>query len=85
VLSVATLSRSLLLQLSGQITSLEVRLTRLKDSYKNATPLFLVLLECLRQTVASSHHAYPLLDALDECPARIRRKGVLSVINTIRI
>ncbi|KAI9873943.1 MAG: hypothetical protein M1823_007799, partial [Watsoniomyces obsoletus] len=76
--------RALLLQLCGQVSGLEVDLTRLKESYKHGTPPVPVLLEYLRQAVTRCRNVYILLDALDESPAENSRAEVLSLIETLR-
>ncbi|RYP53073.1 hypothetical protein DL768_001850 [Monosporascus sp. mg162] len=76
--------RALVLQLSNQHDRNHTILSRLHDSYRNATPPDQALLDCLRRLVQAFQDVYIILDALDESP-RVKHRGLtLQVLNDMR-
>ncbi|ORY68357.1 uncharacterized protein BCR38DRAFT_471936 [Pseudomassariella vexata] len=76
--------RALVLQLSSQIDRNYTLLSRLHNSYLNATPPDHALLDCLRQLVRIFRDVYIILDALDESPREKHQEAVLQVLNDLR-
>lgn len=72
--------RSLILQLSGQLSDPQTDLARLHDSYSTSIPPATLLISHLRQLVQKFDQVYILLDALDES----QREQVLDAIETMR-
>ena len=69
--------RALLLQLSTQLLGGHADLERLHASYQPGTSPTEVLTGYLRYVIREFHHAYILLDALDESPCYNQREDVL--------
>ena len=80
----SALLRTLLLQLSGQLSESQNALSRLYDSSKNAVPPPEILLSHFHDLVQNFNQVYILLDALDECPQSHHREHVLNSIDRIR-
>ncbi|RYP57562.1 hypothetical protein DL770_010640 [Monosporascus sp. CRB-9-2] len=76
--------RALVLQLSSQLDSQHALLSRLHESYRNATPPDQALLDCLHQLVRAFRDVYIILDALDESPRDKRRDPMLQVLDDLR-
>jgi ankyrin repeat domain-containing protein 50 len=76
--------RALLLQLSGQLSSSQTDLDRLRDSYSTGIPPVIALIAHLRYLIQKFDQVYILLDALDESPRYGQRGQVLNVIQTMR-
>lgn len=76
--------RALLLQLSCQLRDGSAGLAQLHDRYTSGIPPSSVLLDYLRRLIERFHHAYILLDALDESPRNGPRKHVLDALEAMR-
>ena len=76
--------RALLLQLSSQLHDGHTDLTRLYKSYQAGMPPWPVLIDHLRRLIQRFHHAYILLDALDESPRNGPREDVLRALEEMR-
>jgi hypothetical protein len=76
--------RTLLLQLSGQLSDSHTDLARLCDSYHTSIPPAIVLIAHLRHLIQRFDQVYILLDALDESPRYGQRDRVLNTIETMR-
>ena len=76
--------RALLLQLSGQLSSKDMDLARLYQSYGTGTAPSPVLVDCLQRTIQKFQHVYIALDALDESPRNGARDCVLETLETMR-
>ncbi|KAF2180645.1 hypothetical protein K469DRAFT_639699 [Zopfia rhizophila CBS 207.26] len=72
--------RALVLQLSSQLNDNYGLLSRLHDSYRNATPPDQALVDCLHQLVRAFEHVYIILDALDESPRNKYRGAMLQAL-----
>ncbi|SCO87596.1 uncharacterized protein FRV6_11723 [Fusarium oxysporum] len=76
--------RALVLQLSGQLNDNHTFLSRLHDSYRNASPPDPALLDCLHHLVRAFKDVYIVLDALDESPRDKHREGMLQCLAELR-
>jgi hypothetical protein len=76
--------RTLILQLSSQLDDKHAFLSRLHDSYRNASPPVPVLMDCLHQLVRAFKDVYIVLDALDESPRDKHREAMLECLAELR-
>ena len=76
--------RALLIQLSHQRRDGPADLAQLHERYRTGIPPSSVLLDYLRRLVERFNNVYIMLDALDECPLKGRRKYVLDALETMR-
>ncbi len=76
--------RALVLQLSGQLDDNHGILSRLHDSYRNATPPDQALMGTLRQLIQSFDDIYIILDALDESPREKHQGDLLQALVDLR-
>ncbi|KAH8688294.1 ankyrin repeat-containing domain protein, partial [Ilyonectria robusta] len=76
--------RALVLQLSSQLDDNHTFLSRLHDSYRNASPPDLALMDCLHQLVRAFEDVYIVLDALDESPRDKHREAMLQCLAELR-
>ncbi|KAK7414588.1 hypothetical protein QQZ08_012523 [Neonectria magnoliae] len=81
---VSAMLRALVLQLSSQLDDRHAFLSRLHDSYRNASPPDPALLDCLQQLVRAFKDVYIVLDALDESPRDNHREAMLQVLAELR-
>lgn len=82
--SASAMLRALVLQLSSQLHGNNTVLSRMHDSYRNATPSDQALLDCLRQLIRTFRDVYIILDALDESPRDKYRGAMLQVLDELR-
>ncbi|KAH6972639.1 hypothetical protein EDB80DRAFT_360245 [Ilyonectria destructans] len=76
--------RALVLQLSSQLDDNHTFLSRLHDSYRNASPPDPALMDCLHQLVRAFEDVYIVLDALDESPRDKHREAMLQCLAELR-
>jgi hypothetical protein len=76
--------RALLLQFSGQVHDGHADLNRLFKSYNPSIPPAAVLIDQLHRLMQTFHHAYIVLDALDESPRNEARELVLETLEMMR-
>ncbi|CAM1509295.1 Fc.00g030340.m01.CDS01 [Cosmosporella sp. VM-42] len=76
--------RALILQLSSQLADNHSLLSRLHDSYRNASPPDPALIDCLHQLVRAFKDVYIVLDALDESPRSKHRDNMLQCLAELR-
>ncbi|KAB5559825.1 hypothetical protein GE09DRAFT_1220491 [Coniochaeta sp. 2T2.1] len=76
--------RTLVLQLPCQLNDNHRLLSRLHDSYRDATPPDPALMDCLRQLVRAFDDVYILLDALNENPRDKHRADALQALADLR-
>ncbi|KAH7117475.1 hypothetical protein EDB81DRAFT_767262 [Dactylonectria macrodidyma] len=76
--------RALVLQLSSQLDDNHTFLSRLHDSYRNASPPDPALMDCLHQLARAFEDVYIVLDALDESPRDKHREAMLQCLAELR-
>jgi hypothetical protein len=76
--------RALIIQLSSQLHDRYNFLSRLHDSYRNASPPDLALMDYLHQLIRGFENVYIVLDALDESPREKHREHMLKTISEFR-
>ncbi|KAH6884132.1 hypothetical protein B0T10DRAFT_518181, partial [Thelonectria olida] len=76
--------RALVLQLSSQLDDSHTFVSRLHDSYRNASPPDPALMDCLHQLVRAFKDVYIVLDALDESPRDKHREAMLQYLAELR-
>ncbi|KAH7140751.1 hypothetical protein EDB81DRAFT_63987 [Dactylonectria macrodidyma] len=76
--------RSLVLQLSAQLSDDHAVLTRLHRSCPNGSPSEFALVDSLHKLIQSLDHVYVLLDTLDESPRDKYQRDVLQALADIR-
>ncbi|KAH6889957.1 hypothetical protein B0T10DRAFT_43770 [Thelonectria olida] len=76
--------RALALQLSSQLHDNHTFVSRLHDSYRDASPPDPALMDCLHQLVRAFKDVYIVLDALDESPRDKHREAMLQYLAELR-